>query len=151
MDLDNEALAALDLVVGSVHGYMNLEREEMTARYLAAIENPYVRIIGHPTGRLLMHREGFAMDFEKIAIAAARNGVALEVNASPERLDLGDALLRTAKSKGCKFVVSTDSHHPKHLLNMRYGVTMARRGWLERGDVLNTRPAAGLLDAIRRA
>jgi len=140
MDLDNEALASLDFVVASVHNNMNLESSEMTDRLLAAISNPYVRVIGHPTGRMLMHRDGYPYDFERVAADAAKHNVALELNSSPERLDLSDVLLRAAKAKGCRFVISTDAHHPKHLLNMRYGILTARRGWLEKGDVLNTLP-----------
>ncbi len=150
MDLADEALAALDLVVASVHSYMNLEPAEMTDRYLAAIENPYVSIIGHPTGRVLLHRDGFGFDFERVAAAAAVHGVALEINASPERLDLSDALIRSAKAKGCRFVISTDAHHPKHLANMRFGVMTARRGWLTRSDVLNTLPADQFPAALRQ-
>ncbi len=140
MDLDDEALASLDWVVASVHSYMNLEPAEMTERYLAAIGNRYVRTIGHPTGRVLMHRDGFGFDFERVAAEAGRSGVVMEINASPERLDLGDTMIRTAKGKGCKFVISTDAHHPKHLENMRYGVITARRGWLTDEDVVNTLP-----------
>jgi DNA polymerase (family X) len=138
MDLDDEALAALDFVIASVHSHMNLEPAEMTDRLLAAVENPHVRAIGHPTGRLLLHRDPYPYDFEKIAIAAARNNVLMEINASPERLDLSGPLIRLAKSKGCRFVISTDAHHPRHLANMRYGVRTARRGWLEAADVVNT-------------
>ena len=138
MDLDNEALAALDFVIASVHSHMNLEPAEMTDRLLAAVENPHVRAIGHPTGRLLLHRDPYPFDFEKIAAAAARNNVLMEINASPERLDLSGPLIRLAKSKGCRFVISTDAHHPRHLANMRYGVRTARRGWLEAADVINT-------------
>jgi DNA polymerase (family X) len=144
MDLDDEALAALDYVVASVHSYMNLEPAEMTERYLAAIENRYVKAIGHPTGRVLLHRDGFPFDFERVAAAAAARGVWMEINASPERLDLNDTMIRTAKAKGCKFVISTDAHHPKHLRNMRYGVVTARRGWLTKDDIANTRAAATL-------
>lgn len=150
MDLDNEALASLDWVVASVHSYMNLSAEEMTDRYLAAIENPYVRAIGHPTGRQLLHRDPFPFDFERVAAAAARRNVALEINASPERLDLGDALIRSAKALGCRFVISTDAHHPKHLHNMRYGVVTARRGWLTAGDVVNTKSAAEFAGWLQR-
>jgi DNA polymerase (family 10) len=140
LDLANDALAELDLVVGSVHSYLNLEPAEMTERYLAAIENPYVRIIGHPTGRLLLRREGFAFDHDRVFAAAARRGVVMEINASPERLDLGAEMIRAAKAKGCRFVISTDSHHPKHLAGIRYGVATARRGWLTKADVVNTLP-----------
>ncbi len=138
MDLAEDALAELDFVVASVHSYMNLEAGEMTERLLAAMEHPSVKAVGHPTGRVLLHRDAFAYDFERIAVAAARRGVLLEINASPERLDLHAALIRQAKAAGCRFVISTDAHHPKHLANMCYGVQMARRGWLTAGDVVNT-------------
>jgi DNA polymerase (family 10) len=149
MDLDKDALAELDFVIGSVHSYMNLESAEMTDRLLRALECPHLRAIGHPTGRVLLHREPFPYDFERVAAEAARRNVYLEINATPERLDLGSALIRAAKAKGCKFVISTDSHHPKHLANMIYGVRMARRGWLEPGDILNTLPAAQFARAIK--
>ncbi|MEO8053053.1 MAG: DNA polymerase/3'-5' exonuclease PolX, partial [Acidobacteriota bacterium] len=150
MDLANDALAELDWVVGSVHSYMNLEPAEMTDRLLRALECPHLRAIGHPTGRILLHRDPFPFDFEVVAAEAARRNVYLEINASPERLDLSATLIRTAKAKGCKFVISTDAHHPKHLANMSYGVRMARRGWLEPGDILNTRSAEDFAAAIRR-
>ena len=140
-------MAELDVVIASVHSFMNLESQEMTDRLLAAIEHPSVQIIGHPTGRLLLHRDAYAYDFERIAAAAAKHGVALEINASPERLDISAALIRQAKARGCKFTIATDAHHPKHLANMPYGVKMARRGWLEGGDVLNTLTA----DKFRRS
>jgi DNA polymerase (family 10) len=140
MDLDDSALAELDYVIGSVHSHMNLDSAEMTDRLLAAIENRNVRCIGHPTGRILMHREPYPFDFEKVAHACAANGVWLEVNASPERLDIHGPLLRSAKAKGVKFTISTDAHHPKHLGNMRYGVVTARRGWLTAEDVMNAKP-----------
>ena len=149
LDIADEALAELDLVTASVHSYMNLEPAEMTDRLLRTIENPYVKIIGHPTGRLLLNREAYAYDFERVAGAAARHGVCMEINASPERLDLQAALLRTARALGVRFTISTDAHHPKHLANMQYGVLMARRGWLSPGDILNTLPADRFLEALR--
>ena len=149
MDLANDALAELDWVVGSVHSYMNLEPNEMTDRLLRALECPHLRAIGHPTGRILLHRDAFPFDFEVVAAAAAKRNVYLEINASPERLDLSATLIRTAKAKGCNFVISTDAHHPKHLANMSYGVRMARRGWLEAGDILNTKSADEFAKAIR--
>jgi DNA polymerase (family 10) len=148
MDLEEGALSELDYVIGSVHSYMNLEPAEMTDRLLRALESPSLKVIGHPTGRMLLHREGFAFDFDAIATEAARRKVMMEINASPERLDLTAALIRAAKAKGCRFVISTDSHHPKHLANMRYGVTMARRGWLEASDILNTLPVDQFARAI---
>ena len=150
MDIEDDALAELDLVVASVHGYMNLEPAEMTDRLLRAIENPYVKILGHPTGRVLLHREGYTFDFDKVAAAAVKHGVVFEINASPERLDLGSPLIRAAKAKGARFTISTDAHHPKHLANMPFGVVTARRGWLTKSDVLNTLPADRFLQALRR-
>ena len=110
----------------------------MTDRLMRALECPAVRVLGHLTGRLLLHRESYKFDFDLVAGAAAKRGVWLEINASPERLDVSGQLIRTAKAKGCKFTISTDAHHPKHLLNMPYGVLTARRGWLTASDVMNT-------------
>jgi len=148
LDLDDAALSELDFVIGSVHSYMNLEASEMTDRLMRALENPCLRVLGHPTGRILLHREAYPFDFDLIATEAARRNICLEINASPERLDLGGALIRAAKARGCKFVISTDAHHPKHLPNMSYGVRMARRGWLEASDILNTLPLADFTRAI---
>ncbi len=150
LDIENDALAELDLVIGSVHSHMTLEPSEMTDRYLRALECPHLMVIGHPTGRMLMHREPYHMDFDRIAAEAARRKVAFEINASPERLDLFGPLIRVAKSKGARFTIATDAHHPKHLLNMPYGVLMARRGWLTAEDVLNTRSADEFLRAVRK-
>jgi DNA polymerase (family X) len=151
MDIENDALAELDFVIGSVHSYLNLEPAEMTDRLLKALECPSLRALGHPTGRLLLHRDAFSFDFERIANEAVKRGVAFEINASPERLDLPAPLIRVAKSKGARFTIATDAHHPKHLHNMRYGVTMARRGWLSKDDVLNTRSADDFAQAIKHS
>jgi DNA polymerase (family 10) len=150
LDIANDALAELDLVIGSVHNHMNLEATEMTDRLLRALECPHLRILGHPTGRLLMQREPFPFDFDRIVSAAIKRNVWFEINASPERLDLNGTLARTAKSRGAKFTISTDAHHPKHLHNMWYGVVTARRGWLGPADVLNTLSAENFEQAIRR-
>src|ERR1700688_1965795 len=138
LDLDDEVLAQLDIVLVSIHSYMNLERAEMTERILAAIENPYTQIVGHPTGRLVLRREAYAYDMERIFDAAHKHGVVMECNASPERLDLKDTYLRMAKERGVRIVISTDAHTTRGLLAMRYGVQTARRGWLEKKDVINT-------------
>jgi DNA polymerase (family 10) len=148
MDLANDALAELDIVIASVHSHMNLEASEMTDRLLRALECPHVRVLGHPTGRMLLQRDPFLFDFDRVVGEAVRRGVWLEINASPERLDLGSAMIRAAKAKGAKFTISTDAHHPKHLNNMRFGVITARRGWLESGDVLNTLSADRLAAAL---
>jgi DNA polymerase (family 10) len=150
MDLADDALAELDFVVGSVHSYMNLESAEMTDRLLQALECKHLRVIGHPTGRVLLHRDPFPFDFDAVAATAARKHVCMEINASPERLDLTASLARAAKARGVKFAISTDAHHPKHLANMRYGVIMARRAWLEPGDILNTLPLGEFARAIGR-
>jgi len=148
MDIAEDALAELDIVIGSVHSHMNLESSEMTDRLMRALESPSLRILGHATGRLLLQRESYPYDFDRIATQAAARKVRFEVNASPERLDLPGPLIRAAKAKGCKFTISTDAHRTGHLNNMMYGVVTARRGWLEAADILNTRPlkefAAGL-------
>jgi len=151
MDIADDALAELDLVIASVHSHMNLDSSEMTERLLRAIANRHVKILGHPTGRILLHRDGYPFDFERVAAEAARRGVAFEINASPERLDLSGPMIRAAKAKGAGFTISTDAHHPKHLANMIYGVLTARRGWLERSDVLNTLDGEKLLNAFHSA
>jgi DNA polymerase (family 10) len=129
---------------------MKMEPAEMTDRLLRALESRQLRILGHPTGRLLLEREPYPFDFERVAAEAARRGVWLEINASPERLDLNDAHIRTAKARGARFVISTDAHHPKHLPAIRYGVGMARRGWLGPSDVLNTLPADKFAAALKQ-
>jgi DNA polymerase (family 10) len=149
LDLADEVLAELDIVVASIHSFMNLERNEITERMLAAIENPYVQIIGHPTGRILLRRDSMAYDMEKILDAAACRGVIMECNAAPDRLDLKDAYLRMAKERGVRVVISTDAHSIKNLELMRYGVQMARRGWIEKKDVLNALPLKQMLAALR--
>jgi DNA polymerase (family X) len=149
LDLADEALAQMDVVIASVHSRFDQSREEMTARVLRAIENPYVRILGHPTGRLLLRREPFALDLGAVLRRAAELDVAMEHNASPERLDLNDRDLRLAKELGCKIVISSDSHVSSNLGKMGYGVRQLRRAWLEPDDVLNTRDAKGFLAGLR--
>ena len=139
LDLPADVLGELDVVVGSVHSYFNLSKEDMTARLVRAIESRQVDIIGHPTGRLLLRRDPYAIDMERVMRAARENGVALESSASPERLDLADHHCRMAKEMGVKIVINTDAHATSHLDLMKYGVATARRGWLEAENVLNTR------------
>jgi len=149
LDLADDALAELDLVIGSVHSHMNLEAAEMTDRLLRALECPHLRILGHPTGRILLQRDSYPFDFERVVAESVRRGVWLEINASPERLDLNGAMVRAAKAKGARFTISTDAHHPQHLASMRYGVAMARRGWLGPSDILNTLPAERFAAALQ--
>jgi DNA polymerase (family 10) len=149
LDYPDEILEQLDVVVCSVHSYFNLDRAAMTERMLAAIENPYCQIIGHPTGRLLLKRDPLDYDMEKVLDACAKHGVVMECNSYPDRLDLKDVYLRMCKEKGVKVVISTDSHTEGNLAFIRYGVTMARRGWLEKKDVINTLPCEEFLGALR--
>jgi len=149
LDYSDELLAQLDVVVCSIHSYFNLEREAMTERMLAAIENPYAQIIGHPTGRVLLRRDPIDYDMEKILAACAKHGVAMECNSYPDRLDLKDVYLRMCKERGVKVVISTDAHNAGNLSLIRYGVRMARRGWLEKRDVINTLGVGEFLGALR--
>src|SRR2546430_6664802 len=149
LDYSDEILAQLDVVVCSIHSYFNLDRAAMTERMLAAIENPYTQIIAHPTGRLLLRRDPIDYDMEKVLEACAKHGVAMECNSYPDRLDLKDVYLRMCKERGVKVAISTDSHNTGNLAFIRYGVTMARRGWLEKKNVINTLPANEFLAALR--
>jgi DNA polymerase (family X) len=148
--LEDEILAQLDVVIASVHSRFEQSREEMTARVMRAIENPYVRIIGHPTGRQLLRREPIALDMGAVLRRAAELGVAMEHNAAPERLDLNDRDLRLAKELGCKIVISSDSHNSRNLGKMDYGVRQLRRAWLTPDDVLNSRDDEGFLAGLRK-
>jgi DNA polymerase (family 10) len=139
LDLAKDALAALDVVVGSVHSHFGLGRDEMTARIVRAIESGSIDVVGHITGRILLRRDPYSLDMERIMTAAKAHGVALEASAYPDRLDMSDVHCRMAKERGVKVVIDTDSHATSHLELMRYGVANARRGWLEAADVLNTR------------
>ena len=149
LDLPDEVLAQMDVVIASVHTLFNQPKEEMTARVLRALENPYTRILGHPTGRLLLRREPFSIDLPAILRRAAELGVAVEHNAAPERLDLSDRDLRLAKELGCKIVVNTDAHTTRHLDKMKYGIRQLRRAWLTAHDVLNTLAPEAFLAALR--
>jgi DNA polymerase (family X) len=149
LDYSDELLAKLDVVVCSIHSYFNLDRAAMTERMLAAIENPYTQIIAHPTGRLLLRRDPFEYDLSAVLNACSKHGVAMECNAYPDRLDLKDVHLRMCKEHGVKVAISTDSHHASNLAFLRYGVTTARRGWLEAKDVINTLPTAEFMKALR--
>jgi len=149
LDLNDEVLAQMEVVVASIHTRFDQTREEMTARIVRAIENPYVRILGHPTGRLLLKREPFALDLGVVLSRASQLGVAVEHNAAPERLDLNDRDLRLAKELGCKIVINSDSHDARNLGKMEYGLRQLRRAWLGPKDVLNTLEADAFLAALR--
>ncbi len=149
LDLEDDVLAQMEVVIASVHTRFEQPREEMTARVLRAMENPYVRVLGHPTGRLLLRREPFALDMGSVLRRAAELGVAVEHNAAPERLDLNERDLRLAKELGCRIVVGSDSHMSRNLGKMDYGLRQLRRAWLGPEDVLNTLGAEEFLAALR--
>jgi DNA polymerase (family 10) len=150
LDYPDEVLRQFDIVLASIHSRLTQSTEEMTSRILRALENPYVRILGHPTGRQILRREPFLFDLERVFNTAQKLGVILELNANPERLDLCDRHVKLARDKGMKIIISTDAHRPEHFKLMRYGVVTARRGWMERRDVLNTYPSEKLLASLRR-
>jgi DNA polymerase (family 10) len=144
LDYDDEFLDGFDVLVASVHDHFDLPIERQTERLVRACEHPAVNVIGHPTGRLLGKRPGYDVDLETLCAAAARAGTALEVNGSPERLDLGDEQLRVASRHGVRLAFGSDSHGPGHLANMRFSVATAGRGWIGPEQVVNTLPAADL-------
>jgi len=150
LDYPDEILKQFDVALASVHSRMTQPADEMTARLLKALENPYVRILGHPTGRQILRRDPFEFDLERVLAAAKKYGVIMELNANPERLDLSDRHVKLVHDRGMSVIISTDAHQPKHFNFMRYGVTVARRGWMEKKHVLNTYPAAKLLASLRK-
>ncbi len=150
LDLSDDVLAQLDVVIGSVHSAFNQEPQQMTDRLLRAIGNPYLAVVGHPTGRILLRRDAYPFDMEAILNAAKKNKVAMELNAFPDRLDLCDRHLRMAKERGVKIVINTDSHHTSHMEKIKYGVLQARRAWLTKEDVLNCLPAEKFAKAIKK-
>ena len=149
LDLSDEVLAQMDVVIASVHSRFEQPREEMTARLIRAVENPYVHILGHPTGRQILRREPYALDIGAVIRRCAEVGVAVEHNAAPERLDLSDRDLRFARECGCRIVINTDAHITRVVGEWRYGIRQLRRAWLAAADVLNTRPPADFLAALR--
>ena len=140
LDYEDELLARLDWVVASVHTAFGMSEQALTERMIAAIEHPLVDAIGHPTGRLIERREPYALDLEAVFAAAARTGTMLEINANPDRRDLSEVHARAAVRAGVRIVIDSDAHRPATLQNMRWGILTARRGWLTKADVVNTRP-----------
>ncbi len=137
LDFSDEILAELDYAVASVHSVFNLPEAEMTKRIIRAMENPYITILGHPTGRLLLKREGYAIDIPAVLDAAAATGTWIEINAAPKRLDLDWRWWPMAKEKGVKCVINPDAHRVERLQDLWFGVGVARKGWLTKGDVMN--------------
>ena len=138
LDFDDETLASLDFVVASIHSNFNLSQEEQTERMLRAISNPYLDIIGHPTGRILLGRAGYPLDLDAVIEVAAAAGTCIEINAHPSRLDLDWRYVHKARNKGIKIPVDPDAHTLAGIDDMRYGIGIARKGWLRPTDVLNT-------------
>lgn len=150
MDLADDCLAALDIVIASIHSGFNQDASAMTDRLLRAVACPWVDVLGHPTGRIILKREPHKADMTRVIEAAAEAGVAMEINAQIDRLDLDDALARQARDAGVRLVVSTDAHSATALGGLRWGVTVARRAWLRPADVLNTRSVDELRASLRR-
>ena len=150
LDLPDSVLRRLDLVVGAIHSHLDFPQGRQTERLLRAMDNRYLNIIAHPTGRLINERTASAADMERVMRGAVARGRYLEVNAQPDRLDLTDVHCRLAKQLGLKVAISTDAHATVELDFMRFGVDQARRGWLEPEDVLNTRPLSELRTILRR-
>lgn len=150
LDLSDKVLKELDIVVGAIHYKFNLSREEQTERILRAMDNHYLNIIAHPTGRLINEREPYDIDLEKIMQKAKENNCILEINSQPSRLDLNDLNSRKAKEMGVKLVISTDAHSTTQYDFMRFGIGQARRGWIEKHNVINTRNINQLKKIIKR-
>jgi DNA polymerase (family X) len=150
LDLADDCLAALDLVVVSVHSAFNQDRQQMTDRLLRAIAHPHVDILGHPTGRRILKREPYPVDIEAVVDAAARHGVAIEINCQVDRLDVNDVHAKLARDRGAPLVISSDGHSRHAFGRLRWGVMVARRAWLRPADVLNTRPFDEFRAALRR-
>jgi len=149
VDIKDETLKKLDYAMAGIHSNFKMSKKEMTERIIKAMKNPYIKIITHPTGRILKKREGYQVDIEKILRAAKATNTALEVNSYPERLDLNDINIKRAIEMGVKIVINTDSHQKDQLRFMEYGVSQARRGWATKEDVINTLPLSKLLSFFK--
>lgn len=150
MDFDDEILSKMDIVVASIHSGFRQSREQLTGRIVSAMKNPYVSIIAHPTGRLIGERDAYEVDMEQVLNVAGETGTALEINAYPLRLDLSDIYVKQAKELGVRFAISTDAHVITQFDYMHYGVSIAKRGWLEKEDVLNTLKYKQLMKVVGR-
>jgi DNA polymerase (family 10) len=151
LDYEDQLLGELDWVIASAHTAFGISEEAMTERVIAAIEHPLVDAIGHPTGRLIERRAPYAIDLDAVFAAAARTRTMLEINANPDRRDLSDVHARAAVAAGVMILIDSDAHRTSTLANMRWGVATARRAWLTRKDVVNTRPWAELRKLGKKA
>ena len=150
LDLPDDVLGRLDMVIGSVHSHFDLPEQQQTERILRAMDQPYFSILAHPSGRLINEREPLMLDVERIVAKASERGCFLELNASPKRLDLNDIYCQIAKDQGVLIAINTDAHRLTDFDNLRYGVGQARRGWLEKKDVLNTRTLGELQKLLKQ-
>ncbi|WP_340105280.1 DNA polymerase/3'-5' exonuclease PolX [Rhodohalobacter sp. 8-1] len=150
LDLSDDVLSELDIVIGSVHYKFDLSRDKQTDRYLKALDNPNIHIVGHPTVREINSRDPMDVDLDAVFSKALENGVHMELNASPRRLDLNDKHCKTAKEMGLKIVINTDAHSTGELHKIKYGIYQARRAWLEKDDVINTRSLDELREILKR-
>jgi DNA polymerase (family 10) len=151
LDLPDEVLNKLDIVVASVHSGFRQDREQITKRLVSAIKNPYVTVIAHPTGRLIGERDAYEVDMEKVFSAAKEAGKAMELNAYPLRLDINDTYAKRAKEMNIPIMINTDTHVIQQFDFMIYGVSIGRRGWLEKNDVINTLNMENLLKWLRKS
>jgi DNA polymerase (family 10) len=150
LDLSDDCLAQLDIVVASIHSNFSQESPQMTDRILRALENPWVDVLGHPTGRRLLQREAITFDMAAVMDSVSRHGVTMEINCQPQRLDLNDSHTRAARERGIPLVISTDAHSVTALSRLQWGVQVARRAWVQAGDVINTRPLDEMRGGLRR-
>lgn len=150
LDYDEKTLASFDFVIASVHSRFNMGEKEMTDRIVMALSNPYTTMLGHPTGRLLLSRDGYPVNLKRVIAAAAEQGVIIELNAHPYRLDLDWRFCRVAKEGGVRVSINPDAHHLEDLSNVSYGVSIARKGWLSASDVLNTMPLSKMKAFLQR-
>ena len=150
LDLSDDCLAQLDFVVASIHSNFSQESQQMTDRLLRAIENPWVDVLGHPTGRRLLQRDSIKFDMTTVMDSVFQHGVTMEINCQPQRLDLNDSHARAARERGIPLVISTDAHSVNALSRLQWGVQVARRAWVQAGDVINTRPVDEMRASLRR-
>ena len=149
LDIADEVLAKLDVVGASVHSNFKMSKKDMTARIIRAMENPHVDILFHPTGRIIQKREAYEVDMDVVIAQAKKTGTILEINAFPERLDLKDSDIKKAVQEGCKMAINSDAHAAEHIGYLKYGIAQARRGWVERENIINTYPLEKMLSLLK--
>ena len=150
MDIPEGTCELLDYVIGALHQGFSSDADRMTRRMVTAVGSGQIDMLAHPTGRVLLHRAPYGLHIDELIAACAEHDVALEINASPQRLDLDDTHARFAIQQGCKLTINSDAHGPEGLTRMRYGIMQARRGWVEAADVINTWSARKLKSWLKR-